>query len=1020
MGAEAMKVYIAPYFTRTDNADGGIRRVVEAQRRYLPEFGIECLDSPIGADVIACHGATLEERPGVPMVSHGHGLYWDGIDWPAWAFETNRQVIEVMCRAVAHTAPSEWVAAALRRGGLFYPEVVYHGVDSREWTPGQNGRYVLWNKARHDPVSDAGEAAKLAALMPDTKFVSTIGAETANLKICGVLALPDMQPIVQNAGLYLATARETFGVGTLEALASGVPVVGWAHGGQLEIVRDGETGYLAPPGDWEALIACVRRAFSERNRLGANARADAISRWGWRPRIAQYADLYRRVHAEYSAPRPKVSVVVTCHNLARFLNECLASVSAQTMGDWECVIVDDASTDETPAVAHEWQAKDARFVYASTPENLKLSGALNFGIARSRGRYVLPLDADNTLDPNALIVLSTALDADSSIHIAYGHLDVVDERGENRRRNDWPWPAFNWRAQMAHLNQITSTALVRREVYERAGGYRLRAWRAEDAALWSLATSSGFRAKKVTELSVFTYRDRADSKSKSEHGDGDWTAWYPWRIAGSHEEAQSKRSLVVADDSSIQNSEFVPFAAQGKPPKGMRCWPVLDHIRPFVSVIIPCGPGHESPLIDAVESVFAQDYAEWECIVVNDTGKTWPGGMGSPVAGAPYARVIETGATKGTPTARNAGAKAARGTCLLWLDADDYLLPGVLAKMVATYQAQPGVIYGDWLRNDSDRSIPMTHYESWDFECGATLRQMQHSVTCLVPRELHEKIGGFDEKMRGWEDWDYFIALQAAGACSMRVPEPVFVYRFRAGTRRDDSFGQGMDLLQYIRDKWKPYYERKKEMPCAGCPQPKYKPLPPPATVNAPQAGASGAEAVLLYYDGPLAQTHTVVGPVTATQYRFGHDAAHRQKYVHAADAPEFLARRTHGKPHFVKVERISAAPAPVTVAEATQAEVDGGPLRPDFPVMEAAMPIVAPAPVDVLPAPPNGHEPESGAASIVDLTLKEIRNLLPDADESRLVIWLAQERGGAKRAQVVKLLNAALSAIGEKQIEPA
>jgi hypothetical protein len=155
---------------------------------------------------------------------------------------------------------------------------------------------------------------------------------------------------------------------------------------------------------------------------------------------------------------------------------------------------------------------------------------------------------------------------------------------------------------------------------ERSGGYRTRDWRAEDASLWTRLTSFGFRAAKVTEESTLIYRFRQDSKSADEarahqDRDGDWTAWYPWRTAGDPYDG-----LRAIQEKRQPNLAVVPFAAQGKPPRPLRCWPVPHHQAPLVSIIIPVGPGHAQYLIDALDSVQAQTLPNWECIVVNDTG----------------------------------------------------------------------------------------------------------------------------------------------------------------------------------------------------------------------------------------------------------------------------------------------------------------------------------------------------------------------------------------------------------------
>ena len=180
-----------------------------------------------------------------------------------------------------------------------------------------------------------------------------------------------------------------------------------------------------------------------------------LARWGWEQRIKQYADLYHRTWEWWNAPERKVSIIVTCHNLAQYLDDCLKSVAEQDFDDWECLIIDDDSKDNTAHVAKQWTNIDERFKYIKTPTNLKLPGARNFGFKHSKGKYILPLDADDMLAEHALITLSGALDSDQNIHIAYGHLDTVREDGSGRKKSKgWPFQGYSWYGQMAHLNQL--------------------------------------------------------------------------------------------------------------------------------------------------------------------------------------------------------------------------------------------------------------------------------------------------------------------------------------------------------------------------------------------------------------------------------------------------------------------------------------------------------------------------------------------------------------------------------------
>jgi glycosyltransferase involved in cell wall biosynthesis len=877
-----MRVYINPTYTGTDRADGGIRRVVEAQQKYLPQFGWDVTTDPRDADLIVNHGASLLEVAGVPMVNHSHGMMWSEYGFGEWGDKVNKSLIDVMIRANAITAPSRWVAGAISRGMLVQPEVVYHGVDADDWAHSEQSLgYVLWNKAREDQVSDPDDMQHVASLLPDVRFVSTFGERASNVMIIDAMPHEQMKPLIQRAGVYLATARETFGIGTIEAMAAGVPVAGWRYGGQEEIVRHGETGFLAEYGDYNELAACIRRCIEERDRLSAAAIADVQARWQWQDKVGQYAALYDRVYHDFHQPRPAVSVIVTCHNLARYLPDALDSVLAQSMRDWECLIIDDASTDHPEDVMTKAQwGGDERFSYLRTPTNLKLSGARNYGFSHATGRYILFLDADDMLAPNALDTLSHALDNDTAIHIAYGHLDTFNDPNPERSRGGWPGEKFNWHGQIAHLNQLPYAAMMRREVLERSGGYRARDWRAEDASFWTRVTSFGFRAAKVTEDSTLIYRFRQDSKSADEarshqDRDGDWTAWYPWRLAGDPYDG-----VRAIQEHRTPNAQIVPFGAQGKPPHPLRAWPVHHHQEPLVSVVIPVGPGHAKYLTDALDSVQAQTLPDWECIVVNDTGAALD------LTAHPWARQIyEYSGSAGAGAARNLGLRRARAPLTVFLDADDILIPNALEEMVQAYIDSDGkYIYGDWVHLEDESRLDgsaVLHYTP-EYDPELWIQGAQHAVTCLLPTDDLRRLGGFDEQMPAWEDWDLLIKLAVAGVCGQHLAQPLLVYRLQSGQRRKVGDAKETELLAAIRDR----YTGVEIMSCCGGNAPAldaaiyamqmltdqpFQEMAPAAVENAP---------VRLEYIGDEWGEQTWFSQDRQRQYRAGRDPACR--YVDA------------------------------------------------------------------------------------------------------------------------------------------
>ena len=100
----------------------------------------------------------------------------------------------------------------------------------------------------------------------------------------------------------------------------------------------------------------------------------------------------------------KVSIIVPCYNQAQYLDQCLQSVLDQTHEHWECIIINDGSSDDTSIIAQEWTKKDSRFKYLYK-ENGGLSSARNAGLDKATADYIQFLDADDLLEPNRFELL---------------------------------------------------------------------------------------------------------------------------------------------------------------------------------------------------------------------------------------------------------------------------------------------------------------------------------------------------------------------------------------------------------------------------------------------------------------------------------------------------------------------------------------------------------------------------------------------------------------------------------------
>lgn len=103
----------------------------------------------------------------------------------------------------------------------------------------------------------------------------------------------------------------------------------------------------------------------------------------------------------------KVFIIVPCYNQAQYLDQCLKSVMDQTHIHWECIIINDGSSDNTSIIAQEWTKKDSRFKYLYK-ENGGLSSARNAGLDKAVADYIQFLDADDLLEPNRFELLFNA------------------------------------------------------------------------------------------------------------------------------------------------------------------------------------------------------------------------------------------------------------------------------------------------------------------------------------------------------------------------------------------------------------------------------------------------------------------------------------------------------------------------------------------------------------------------------------------------------------------------------------
>lgn len=200
------------------------------------------------------------------------------------------------------------------------------------------------------------------------------------------------------------------------------------------------------------------------------------------------------VETSAAQARPRVSVLTAVHNGARYLEKTIASVVAQTFTDFEYILVDDASTDASPAILASWAARDARIRLLHNPRALKPGGALNRGLAEARGEFVAILDHDDIALPKRLAKEVEFLDAHPTIGGVGSQVVFIDPDDQPQYTVIMPtlprlvgWLLY-FQCPITH-----SSLLVRRNLLEQVGGYSTTFWASIDYDLF-------IRLLKVTQL----------------------------------------------------------------------------------------------------------------------------------------------------------------------------------------------------------------------------------------------------------------------------------------------------------------------------------------------------------------------------------------------------------------------------------------------------------------------------------------------------------------------------------------
>jgi len=181
---------------------------------------------------------------------------------------------------------------------------------------------------------------------------------------------------------------------------------------------------------------------------------------------------------------PKVTVLTSCYNAARYLPEAIESILGQTFKDFEFLLIDDGSTDETLEIIRQYAAQDDRILVVEK-KNSGLADSLNKGIKVAVGQWIARLDADDIAFLYRLERQYDYVQKDPGIVLIGSGCITIDQRGREIKCYKYPSRSKPF-SPFPH-----STAFYRTDAVRQLGGYRPRIYRAEDKDLWLRLSSCG-------------------------------------------------------------------------------------------------------------------------------------------------------------------------------------------------------------------------------------------------------------------------------------------------------------------------------------------------------------------------------------------------------------------------------------------------------------------------------------------------------------------------------------------------
>lgn len=183
--------------------------------------------------------------------------------------------------------------------------------------------------------------------------------------------------------------------------------------------------------------------------------------------------------------KPLVSVILPVYNAKQYLAEAIESVLSQTLKDFELILINDASTDNTLAITNSFKKRDRRIRVINNKKNLQMAESLNLGIREAKADLIARMDQDDISLPERLEIQYKFLQSYPDVAIVGNDISIIDEKGKIIGKRTYPTTSSSLKYIMFRYSPFAHpTVMFRKLAYQKVKGYDPKTYPCDDIDFW--------------------------------------------------------------------------------------------------------------------------------------------------------------------------------------------------------------------------------------------------------------------------------------------------------------------------------------------------------------------------------------------------------------------------------------------------------------------------------------------------------------------------------------------------------